>query len=88
MNPKEAKIVIEYTYLRPNIRKNSGGVVGQQVSLFLPKAGCNPWRENFTISEQIHACWLVELWLVRVQAMEMTRGDAICFLFLVREFFR
>lgn len=56
MNPKEAKIIIEYTYLRPNIRKNSVGVVGQQVSLFLPKAGCNPWRENFTISEQIHAC--------------------------------
>ena len=51
MNPKEAKITIEYTYLRPNIRKISVGVVGQQVSLFLPKAGCNSWRENFTISE-------------------------------------
>ena len=50
MNTKEATITIEYTYLRPNIRRISVGVVGQQVSLFLPKAGCNPWRENFTIS--------------------------------------
>jgi len=33
MNPKEAKIIIEYTYLRSNIRKNSVGVVGRQVSL-------------------------------------------------------
>ena len=56
MNPKEAEIIIEYTYLKSNIRKNSVSVVGRQVSLFLPKAGCNPWRENFTISEQIHTC--------------------------------